>query len=282
METISTDKSRGWKNILKIIVPYFLVVGTFQLVGFYFAGLDINYKPKNETTKELFTLTFFSLIGTALIVWIFRKYIDKKSFKSLGFEKEFIGRDLFLGIIFGFLIMFIGFSTLLFSNQISFESIQFHPIEFISSIAIFIFVAIAEELFLRGYILNNLMVSFNKFTALIISSAIFSLMHAANPNFNLIAMAGLFISGLLFGLSYIYTKNLWFPIALHFSWNFFQGTIFGFNVSGKDTYSLIVTGENTSNLWNGGSFGFEASSLSFSFQILAIIVLYLIFKKRSN
>lgn len=124
------------------------------------------------------------------------------------------------------------------------------------------------------------MLSFNKYIALLISSLIFSLLHAANPHFNLIGMLGLFIAGLFFGLSYIYTKNLWFPIALHFSWNFFQGTIFGFNVSGKDTYSVLVTNETISSLWNGSSFGFEGSLLSVLFQILAIGVLYLILKKR--
>ncbi len=88
------------------------------------------------------------------------------------------------------------------------------------------------------------------------------------------------MAGLLFGLSYIYTKNLWFPIALHFSWNFFQGTVFGFNVSGKETYSLIITKENSFNIWNGGNFGFEGSILSILFQIFAIGIVFLIFKNR--
>ncbi|MEO6728789.1 MAG: hypothetical protein ABIM99_02595 [Candidatus Dojkabacteria bacterium] len=71
-----------------------------------------------------------------------------------------------------------------------------------------------------------------------------------------------------------------FPIGLHFGWNFFQGTIFGFNVSGKDTYSLIVTKDNTANMWNGGKFGFEGSILSIIFQLIAIILVWVIFKNR--
>lgn len=119
MKTNSFDKSQGWKNVLKIIIPYFIVVGTFQLIGFYFAGVDVNHETNHETTKELFIISFFSLLGTALVVWIFRKYIDKQSFESLGFEKKFIGRDIFLGIIFGFFIMLIGFLSLLLTNQVT-------------------------------------------------------------------------------------------------------------------------------------------------------------------
>jgi uncharacterized protein len=281
METENIDKSQGWKNILKIIIPYCIVVGIFQLIGFYFAGLDIaNYKNIQETTKQLFIIAFFSLVGTFVVVWLFRKYIDKKTFTSLGLKEFYLAKDITVGIAFGFIIMLLGFTCLFLTKQINILSIQFRPIEFILSIGLFIFVAVSEELFLRGYILNNLMTSFNKFIALLISSLIFSLLHALNPDFNLLSFIGLFIAGLFFGLAYIYTRSLWFPIALHFSWNFFQGTVFGFNVSGKDTYSLIVTKDNTQNIWNGGNFGFEGSIISIILQLVAIGIVFMIFKNR--
>ena len=59
----------------------------------------------------------------------------------------------------------------------------------------------------------------------------------------------LFLAGILLGITYIYTKNLWFPVALHLSWNLFQ-TLFGFNVSGKDFYSLIEFKIQENNLLN--------------------------------
>ncbi len=60
----------------------------------------------------------------------------------------------------------------------------------------------------------------------------------------------------------------------------FQETIFGFNVSGRNTYFLIVTKENTINIWNGGNFGFEDSILSIILQLFAIWIVFLIFKNR--
>lgn len=276
-----TNKTQGWKNVLQILVPYFIVVGTFQLIGAYIVGLDFkNYK--NAATPQFFVIAFFSLIGTLTVIWFFRKYIDKKAFSSLGFQKGFVKEDISVGLLVGFLIMSIGFVCLLLSGRIEFLNIRFNLLDFTLSVGIFVFVAISEEMFLRGYILGNLLDSFNKYIALIISALIFSVMHAANSNFNLMSMLGLCTAGLLFGLPYIYTKSLWFPISLHFSWNFFQGTIFGFNVSGKDTYSIITTKENFANIWNGGGFGFEASILSMFFQIVSLLILFLIFKKRDS
>ena len=123
MQIINNDKSQGWKNILQIIIPYFFVVGICQWVGFYFAGLDLsNYKTLQETPKQLFILMFFSLIGHLLIVYFFRKYVDKKTIISLGFEKGFIIKDLLLGVLFGFCIMLLGFIYLIINEQIIFKS----------------------------------------------------------------------------------------------------------------------------------------------------------------
>lgn len=133
---------------------------------------------------------------------------------------------------------------------------------------------------MRGYVLRNLMYSFNKYIALIWSSILFSLMHGFNPNIDTFALIELFLAGILLGQSYIYTKNLWFPIALHFSWNFFQ-THFGFNVSGQDTYSLIEFSIVENNLWNGGDFGFEGSWLSIISSIIMIILVERYFKKNA-
>jgi hypothetical protein len=87
-------------------------------------------------------------------------------------------------------------------------------------------VAVVEETLFRGYVLKNFMESFNKYAALIISSGLFSSMHYFNLDFDLFSFFSLFLAGILFGISYIYTKNLWFPIALHLSWNLFQA-LFG-------------------------------------------------------
>ena len=139
-------------------------------------------------------------------------------------------------------------------------------------------VALTEEILVRGYFLRNLMVSFNSYLALFISALIFSLMHLSNPNVTPVSLTIIFLSGLVLGLPYVYSKNIWFPVALHFSWNFFQGPIFGFNVSGTTIYKLIETRYKTANYWNGGEFGFEGSVLAVFFLLSALAVVYFLFR----
>jgi len=144
---------------------------------------------------------------------------------------------------------------------------------------IYAIVAIVEEVLFRGYILRNLMISFNKYIALIISSLLFSAIHGFNPNIDLFGFIDLFLAGILLGISYIFTKNLWFPIALHFSWNLTQ-TFLGFNVSGQDVYSIVEFKITENNLLNGGNFGFEGSIFSIISQIIFTVIIWYYYNKK--
>jgi membrane protease YdiL (CAAX protease family) len=166
-------------------------------------------------------------------------------------------------------------------KEIVFLKTNFNFTELIISILLFIIVAVGEEVFLRGYVLKNLLFSFNKYVALIVSSILFSLMHVFNDHIDLFALSNLFLAGVLLGLPYIYTRNLWFSIAMHLSWNFFQA-LFGFNVSGHESYSLIEFKINEPNLLNGGLFGFEGSYLSIIAQIIAIVAIAYYYNRKKE
>jgi uncharacterized protein len=281
MEIVNKGKSQGWKNILKIIIPYLVVVAIFQIVRGLIMGLDLKHmQMKGQTSAQLFVTCFMGMVGTLGVVWLFTTKVDKISFMSIGFDRTKIIKDIALGLAIGFFIMFSGFSSLILTHQLQFVDIKFNALNFVYSFGIFVFVAVSEEVFTRGYILRNLAISFNKYVALVVSALIFSLMHLANPNANVVGLSIIFLSGLVLGLPYLYTKNLWFPIALHFSWNFFQGPIFGFNVSGLNFYKLIETKYATANNWNGGEFGFEGSIVAVFFLLGALMAIYFLFKNR--
>jgi len=283
MEVGKGKTSRGWKSVLKIIIPYLIVVAVFEVIGALLCGIDIRHmRGTQQTTTQLFVMSFMSLIGTFCVVWFFTTKVDKKSFKSIGFERVLVGKDMLLGLITGFVIMLSGFSILIATHQLQVVSIKPVFPDLLLSTGLFIVVAIGEEVFTRGYILRNLVVSFHKYVALFVSAFIFSIMHLANQDISPISLSIIFLSGLVLGLPYLFTKNLWFPIALHFSWNFFQGPIFGFNVSGTKTYNLIETNYSQANIWNGGKFGFEGSLIAVLFLAVALVVLYFLFRNRET
>lgn len=270
-----------WKRILVIIIPYFLSVGIFQLIAATITGLDYrNYEEQDATSIQFFALNFASLIGTLFVIYLLIKYRYKEKFKDIGFQ-YFSLKDVYLGLTMGFIIMFLGFLILILFSQIKISFNSFKSSDLLLSLFSFVFVAFTEEIFCRGYILGNLLKCMNKYFALFISAILFALLHVANPNMDLLSYLNLFLAGLVLGAAYLYTKNLWFSVALHFSWNFFQGTVFGFHVSGMNGYSIIHQERFGNNIINGGSFGFEGSVIAIVLQLITVSFIHYYYKNKN-
>ncbi|MGB5943110.1 MAG: type II CAAX endopeptidase family protein [Leeuwenhoekiella sp.] len=279
-------KFKGWQRVLLLIVPYLITVITFQLLGFFVTQMVFDLSKESELQTTI--IKCFDLLGTTVLLYVFMRFIDEEPFVNLGFHLKNHVKDIAVGLVMGLVVIGAGFLFLLAGEQIEYASMQFEWYETFVSIALFTVVAVVEEMLTRGYLLRNLMYSFNRWVALIISSAVFAFMHAANPNVSTFALIDIFLAGVMLGLPYILTKNLWLPIALHFSWNFFQSQL-GFNVSGQDFYSWVETSFTESTVWNGGAFGFEGSILSIVAQVVLMlwILMYYgkmktIFKRRSS
>ncbi len=274
------DQKMGWIRVLLLIFPYVIIVGIFQIIGYIIAGISFE-EELQPTTTQSFIITIATLLATLTVLYLFMRFVEKRKFKELGLKIKDRGFDLLAGIIIGLVVMATGFFLLIVLDEINVENFNLDLEEVLLSIGVFTAVSISEELLCRGYIQRNLMYSFNNYIALIISSLLFALAHSFNPNLSWIALAGLFGAGILLGLSYIYTKNLWFPISLHFSWNLFQA-YFGFNVSGQEFYSIVEFNIAEENILNGRKFGFEASIFSLILQIALILLIFRYYQKRKN
>ncbi|MDH6354521.1 membrane protease YdiL (CAAX protease family) [Dysgonomonas sp. PH5-45] len=209
---------------------------------------------------EMQTLsTVFSVAGVLGVIYLFWCVIEQKKIKDLGFALKGHKWDFVWGSLFATGLMLLGFGILLAMGQIEVVSVQVNVGSLLLALLMFAAVSFNEEIICRGYMLGMLMGSTNRFAALAISSFVFATMHAFNPNMGFLPMLNLFIAGLMLGVTYIYTRNLWFPIGLHLFWNFVQGPVCGYNVSGTLTESVFKLKYPTQNAINGGSFGFEGS-----------------------
>lgn len=137
----------------------------------------------------------------------------------------------------------------------------------------FVLVAIEEELVARGYVLQNLAEAWGRPVGALLSSALFALAHLGNPGAGVGPVLGIFAAGLLLAAGYLATGRLWLPIGLHLSWNFFQGPIFGFPVSGIRTPGLLIVEAAGPPVLTGGEFGPEASLIGIGANLLGIAVL---------
>ena len=270
----------GWiKSLLAfllLIIPY--VLGPVILL---IAGYDLSKMSSGKIDLNTMIILEYSMIFfMVILLWLFMKFIDKQPFIQIGLQTKGRLKEFNYGIFLGFIIMGAAFLFLFSINEIVFVDFSFNLNKVLLSIILFMGVSVFEEVVFRGYMLKNLLESFNPYLALFISSIFFSLIHGYNPNVTTLGLCNIFLAGFFLGASYVFTKNLWFPIALHFSWNFFQ-SMFGFKVSGLDSYSIIEFTIPENNMLNGGEFGFESSYLSIIILILGIFIIWNYFKNNS-
>jgi membrane protease YdiL (CAAX protease family) len=132
------------------------------------------------------------------------------------------------------------------------------PLAFIG----FALVGLNEELVSRGYVLQNLEQAVGTRWAVALSSVLFALAHLGNPSSGLVPVVGLVGAGLVLALLYLWRRRLWLPIGYHLGWNFFEGPVFGFPVSGQETPGIVTLDPAGPELLSGGAFGPEASILA--------------------
>ena len=256
---ISSDEPRlraGWRLLLQllIIIPIGMITGAASkvLLPFWHGGM---------LQDQLIELIIFTLS-----IYIARRWFDKRSFTSLGLKLDKkMWADLLAGIAITFLLM--GFIYLIeFSiGWITFEGFAWDTepasrvtLNLLGIFFVFVLVGWNEELLSRGYQLQNLADGLNLIWAVILSSAFFGFLHLGNPNATWASVAGIFFAGLFLAYGYLRTGQLWLSIGLHIGWNFFEGAIFGFPVSGLDIYPLTQITVKGPELWTGGAFGPEA------------------------
>jgi uncharacterized protein len=271
----------GWLRVILFVAFYFalLLIAGFILV--YVQKKSPATTDKNIATGSISYLLFIvNAVVSVAAVWLFRKIIDRRSFESMGFSIDKNGAHAGTGFFLGIFLLCAGTCILYFSKNLQWTDISFNGNDLFISFGLMVIVAFYEEIVFRGYILNNLLESVNKWLALIISAFIFTLAHISNPGFSIVGAVNILLAGILLGLNYIYTRNLWFSIMLHFTWNFFQGPILGYEVSGMPLKSLLQHVIQGSELVTGGKFGFEGSLVATLLYILAIGAFIWVYEKK--
>lgn len=245
---------QGWIRALILLVVYMVLSAIWG-----------NYVWSPELW---FTVSF---VLSFLLVFLCRKIIDRRSFESLGFNFAHLYPDSLIGFSLGTFLTCTGALILFYLDTVRWVDLNFNSQEIIFSLGLIGMIAISEELIFRGYVLKNLMKSFNKWVALSISAVLFSIVHYSNIGIPAVGVLNSFLGGLVLGIAYIITRSLWLPIFFHFSWNFIQGPILGFRVSGLTFESIMSIEVNGSQLLTGGEYGFEGSVICSILLLLTFI-----------
>jgi uncharacterized protein len=280
----------SWLRVIVFVLLYLVVslfaykvldsgIGVLNTFADNIAKLSGN--PDREFNFILLGLLTSFLLSVLLVV-LFTRLVDRRSVSSLGFEYRGYLPDGIVGFLLPLVIIGTVSLVLYFTKSLAWTDITFTSGDFLNGLFLMIVIAVGEEMVFRGYILNNLMQSLNRWLALAISAALFALMHSNNPGVNLMAMINLFAGGLLLGINYVFTRNLWFSILLHTGWNFLQGPVLGFPVSGVNLPGVLEHELKGDPVLTGGAFGLEASLLTGILLILSVLILFFVYRWRAE
>jgi len=242
---------------LVIAVVVFLLIGT--AVSFALALLTTT--PAGLLTGEI--VQALAALGALLFVGL---VIERRSLAQIGFPRDRalpdLGRGLLLGailltLVVGIMALAGWYRVLGFAWQGLSENAAAVALAGLVLTAV---IAIAEEVIFRGVFFRIVEEWVGSWIALALSALLFGLAHVSNPNSSL--WAGIAIgleAGVLFGAIYIFSRGLWFPIGLHWTWNYFEGWVYGTPVSGIAVPGLINSTTEGPIHCTGGAFGPEAS-----------------------
>ncbi|HEY71505.1 MAG TPA: CPBP family intramembrane metalloprotease [Anaerolineae bacterium] len=264
---ISSDEPRprtGWRLVLHAVLTFIILSITGALVILALIALGSTPTGEDALSSPLFNM--IPLVAILLATWIARRRLDRRSFRSLGFNFD---RHTLIDLGFGILLPALLFALILAvewgMGWIEFQGWAWETIArgtilraLLIDFSFMLSVGIQEEVLSRGYHLQNLAEALNLHWGIFISSAIFALLHISNPHASLASTLGILASGYFLAFGWVRTRNLWLPIGLHIGWNFFQGSIFGFPVSGLRLFGLMRLEVNGPELITGGDFGPEA------------------------
>ena len=169
--------------------------------------------------------------------------------------------DLGLGLLLGVLYFALVVALMALAGCYAVTGAQFHFLPQLEAFLMFLSVAVFEEIIFRGILFRLIDDRWNTFAALFVSALIFGFGHLPNPGATIWSSFAIAVeAGLLLGAAYKFSGTLWLPIGIHWAWNYVEGNVLGFAVSGtpvtEKVFSPIITGPE----WiTGGVFGAEAS-----------------------
>jgi uncharacterized protein len=163
----------------------------------------------------------------------------------------------------GYMLVCVIFMALLGGYRVTAVSLAAGPLLY--GLTLHVLVGLFEEGLFRGILFRLLEEGLGSWAALALTAALFGAAHLINPAATLWGAAAIMIeAGVLLGAAYMLTRSLWFVAGLHAAWNFTQGPVLGFNISGSGltTESLLRPAIQGPELLTGGPFGIEASLIS--------------------
>ncbi|WP_193726633.1 CPBP family intramembrane glutamic endopeptidase [Paenibacillus guangzhouensis] len=268
----------------------FLILGKVLLALVLFMGLGgvaSSLVLGTDASGSEWKLVIISALSMMIPAMLLFMAFERGKGWSIGLRQSSAVACALQGIGLGILLISIVAIAIWICGGVEFQSVHTDADTWTSVLAgvgLFTLVAISEEVFNRGYLQGLLQRQYGVAAGVVISSIIFALLHGANPGIwsTPFTMINIFLIGIFFALTRVMTGGLWLPIGFHLAWNFFQGNVYGFAVSGTETKPILSILVNGDSLISGGSFGVEGSILTTILMVLVCGICMKLYAQREQ
>jgi membrane protease YdiL (CAAX protease family) len=235
--------------------------------------------PITPGDRRAMLAAWIEVLGTLLATWVGCRMV-RQPFGAAGFADPDPGRKALLGAAVTMVLVTVVSVVPYLLGKEGLGGPQVGARTLVSGgafeLALFAPQSAAEEIFLRGFVLQQFRRGIGTVAAVLVTGVIFGVLHLFNANSSWIAAFNIALVGIWLGIVVVRTGSLWMTIGMHIAWNWFEGFVWGQPVSG---YAMDVTlvhrTSGDSLFWTGGAFGPEASVLT-ALLLVALIGISLV------
>jgi membrane protease YdiL (CAAX protease family) len=249
------------------------------------AILEYQAEFMSNLPSYIYAIMLFASGFIILAAILYCKLFQKRRAHTLGFTKNHAPKEYLMGAAIGLIMITLPTLACLATGCVSLKvSESINPLVILLFFAAFLFQGMGEEALFRGYLMTSLARGANIWTAIITSSLIFSIFHISNESFGVISFINIFLFGVFAAVFMLKRGSIWAVGAIHSLWNFAQGNIFGFNVSGNPKFDSVfeVASTNHGVILSGGEFGLEGGLGATIVLLIAILGALAIPTKKSE
>jgi membrane protease YdiL (CAAX protease family) len=254
----------GWRLglFLCAFVALFIL---FEFVAYVPFAERLANSPRPYLFQILFRVTF--LCAAVLSGWICNHWLEGLPWRALGLSLHSGWcRDLLVGSLIGAASLTLTALIALVAGGLHFSpsGTALFPVvrALLGTAVLFIVAALAEEAAFRGYPLQTLTRAKLLWFGVFLSSVPFAIAHWHNPSATIFSTLNTAIAGVWLAAAYLKTRSLWFPLGVHWAWNWAQGSIFGLAVSGLSLSGHpVLHAVDKGPAWlTGGPYGIEGGA----------------------
>ncbi len=259
-----------------ILAIVFLTLGEFfMLFMLFLPKADTSFLKAIYNNIEMI-LTFG---GAIFFIFLWIRFVEKRSFSSIGFWKVQWMRKYLRGALIGFVFISIPVIVLILTGIVKLQMQQITATAIfgiVGSLIAFLIQGATEEIIVRGWLFPVISVRSRIWVGIIVTSFLFGFLHLLNPGITILSISNIILVGVFAAFYVLKDSSLWGICAWHSIWNWAQYNVYGFAVSGMTIYStpLFKPVTNGNEVLHGGSFGIEGSIITTIMLSIASIVLW--------